>query len=418
MGRRGLWNRNFAGLMVTQFAGAANDNLLKAVLLIAFASTGTWSKTLGDAGTGVVTLFLTVPFVLLLGYAGQLADRLPKNRIIIATRIAEVPIAALASLGFILDEPWLVIAAFILLASESAFFSPAKYGCIPEVVDRDRVNAANGFINMMTNIAILLGTWLGGRLLQSGTHFVAIVLPGVAILGLVSSLFIRGLKPIKPGLEWSWNPFGPYLHAIRYMRPGLVWDATLAWGWFYAAAIVVLAIIPEYGRYLQLGEDESAYLSDLLGAVGLGVGIGCVSAGLLSGGRIRGWFCILGGFGTAFLFMLLGVLKPSDLSFWQLIGVLFMIGVFGGFYLIPIQSIQQLCSAPGDRARVLGTANAMSFLLMTISSAIYSAVIHFLPVLPTRASLGCGLLMLAVTLWMLLGHGRRIIRARAPESGV
>ncbi|MEE2972345.1 MAG: MFS transporter, partial [Planctomycetota bacterium] len=120
MPSRGLWNRRFVGLVLTQFAGATNDNILKTVLLIQVAAGGTWAGVLGKGGPGIVNLLLTVPFVLLLGWAGQLADRMAKDRIIIGTRLLEVPIGLLALYGVVQDDPWVVLVAFALLASESA----------------------------------------------------------------------------------------------------------------------------------------------------------------------------------------------------------------------------------------------------------------------------------------------------------
>ncbi|NCF39742.1 MAG: hypothetical protein GWP75_06445 [Planctomycetia bacterium] len=174
--RNGLWNRNFIGLVLTQFAGATNDNILKTVLLLQFAKGQKWFDTLGEGGTGIVSLLLTVPFVLLLGFAGQLADRCSKSRIITATRLAEVPIAGLALYGFWIDSPWTVLVAYTMLASESAFFSPSKYGSIREIVGDARLNEANGIVNLSTNIAILFGIGIGGPLLAWSEHAVGVVL--------------------------------------------------------------------------------------------------------------------------------------------------------------------------------------------------------------------------------------------------
>lgn len=408
-----LWNRRFVGLVVTQFAGATNDNVLKAALLVAFAAGGRWSDTLGDAGTGIVNLMLTVPFVLLLGWAGQLSDRLSKSGMIIATRIAEVPIGILVLAGFLLDSPWLVLVAFLLLASESAMFGPAKYGCLPEIVPASRVNEANGLVNMTTNIAILLGIVLGGMLLGISEAAVGGAVVGFACLGLGSSVLMRGLRPVNPGLHRRLNPFAPYLDAIRTIRPGLVWDATLAWSWFYAAAIVVLAVMPQYRGPLGLSETESGLL---LASVGVGIGFGCVTAGMLSGPRIRGWFTVGGGLVVATVFWVLGMLQPDALGFWTLWGCFAVAGVGAGFFLIPLQAIQQLCSPPGERARVVATANAMSFALMSLASAIYTLVVTVAEISPFRAMSACGVLLFAVVGWIARGGGRSILFARSPEA--
>ena len=411
MQRRGLWNRNFIGLLVTQFSGATNDNILKTVLLMAVATGGIWEGLLGEGGAGIVNQFLTIPFVLLLGYAGQLADRHAKHKQIIATRIAEVPIAGLALVGFWLANPWIVMGAFILLASESAFFGPAKYGCVPEIVDEDRVNQANGFMVMTTNIGILLGIGIGGPLLQYWPDLVGMVLVGMAFIGLGSSLFMRGLQPIAPDTTFQWTPWGPYMQTLRLVRKDVLWPTMLVWSWFYAAAIVVLAVIPEYKVPLGISETE---VSLLLAAIAMGIGIGCLIAGFISGGRIKGKLSVLGGFSTGAIFYLLGILHPDALPFPVLLGLLLLLGASGGFFLIPLQAILQLCSPPEDRARVLATANALSFVLMSVASGLYWLSMQVVDMSPTRASLGCGVLMLGLSLWMVFGRARRILHARAP----
>lgn len=411
--RESLWNRNFIGLVITQFAGATNDNILKTVLLLQFARGARWFDTLGEGGTGIVSLLLTVPFVLLLGFAGQLADRRSKNRIITATRLAEVPIAGLALYGFWIDSPWLVLVAYTLLASESAFFSPSKYGSIREIVGDSRLNEANGIVNLSTNIAILFGIGIGGPLLAWSEHAVGIVLLVFAGLGLGSSLLIRGLKPQRPDLKRRSNPFAPYLDAIRSMRPGLIWSASIAWAWFYAGGIVVIAVIPEYSAPLGLTTTESSLL---LASMGLGIGIGCLLAGRLSGSRIRSEFVFRGGFAFGGIFLALGFTPVAMLGLPALGGGLLAAGVAAGFYLIPLQAIQQLCSAPGERARVLATANAISFLLMSLASAAYWALVAKAGMSPFHVLVLVGMLMIGISAWIRWGGGRAILTARSPAS--
>ncbi|RPG19368.1 MAG: MFS transporter [Phycisphaera sp. TMED9] len=411
--RTRVWNRNFTGLVITQFAGATNDNILKTVLLLQFARGQKWFDTLGDGGTGIISLMLTVPFVLLLGFAGQLADRLPKHRIITATRLVEVPIAGLAMYGFFIDSPWTVLVAYVLLASESAFFSPSKYGSIREITGDARLNEANGIINLSTNIAILFGIGIGGPLLHHSEDAVGVVLVVFALIGLGSSLMIRGLVAQGVGLKRRMNPFASYFDTIRSIRPGLIWAASLAWAWFYAAAIVVIAVVPEYTTPLGLSGSEGSLL---LGSIGLGIGIGCLLAGRLSGARIRGGFTVWGGAVFCGVFFLLGATPLTVLNVWVLSVALLLAGTGAGFFLIPLQAIQQMCSSPGERARVLATANALSFLLMSLASAAYWALVAKAGVSPFHVLLLVGVLMLGITLWIRHGTGRQILLATAPSG--
>ena len=103
---RRLSNRGFLSLLLTQFLGAANDNILKQCLTFMVA-TGIWSGSLAEGGLGeggqvVPTLCLTIPFILLSGYAGQIADRFSKRNVMLAVKFAELPIAGVSFSRFLL----------------------------------------------------------------------------------------------------------------------------------------------------------------------------------------------------------------------------------------------------------------------------------------------------------------------------
>lgn len=155
-------------LMATQFFGAANDNILKQCLTFMVA-TGIWSGSfgrngLGDGGQVVPALFLTLPFILLSGYAGQISDKYSKRRVMYWVKVVEIPIAIIAMIGFLTHDLWLSLLAMLMLSVQSSFFGPAKYGVIPEIVHDDRLSMANGVINMLTNVAVIVGSLVAGPL--------------------------------------------------------------------------------------------------------------------------------------------------------------------------------------------------------------------------------------------------------------
>ncbi len=434
MGGQGrLASRNFLGLCLTQFFGAVNDNALKGVILGLVAVGMPWDRVLGDGGTGWVSVMLTAPFVLLLGYAGQLADRHRKDRMIIATRIAEVFIGIVVFVGFVLDQPWIVLLGFVLLASESAFFSPAKYGSVVEVVGKRHVNTANGVMSLTTNVAIIAGMAISGPLrewAESGGDemrvaghevgrysIVGAAIVVLAILGLGTSLLMRGLRPANPGLRQDWNPFGTYLTVYRLVRGSVVWDATIVWSVFWGAAALVVAIVPEYQEPMGLSPNEYAFL---MASFGFGIGPGSVTAGLVSGARIRGGLVVLGGLGCGATFTLLGVLTPADfgtgpLGYWMLWALLFIAAFFAGLFLIPLTTIQMVWSPPEGRARVLCTANALCFLMMTLTGVLFAVVRHLGLIAPFQAFLGAGILLLGAGTWTWLGRGRAIYLCDTPS---
>ena len=152
-----LVKRGFLSLVATQFFGAMNDNVLKGILMFMVID-GVWSGKLGAGGQGIVSVCFTIPFILLSGYAGQLADRHSKRTVTRCVKIAEIPIAIVAGIGFYTGSLWITLLALIALTCQSSFFGPAKYGMIPEMVDDSDLSRANGTINMMTNVAVIAGT--------------------------------------------------------------------------------------------------------------------------------------------------------------------------------------------------------------------------------------------------------------------
>ena len=106
-----LVKRGFLSLVATQFFGAMNDNVLKGILMFMVID-GVWSGQLGAGGQGIVSVCFTIPFILLSGYAGQLADRHSKRTVTMWVKIAEIPIAIVAGIGFYTGNLWITLSRF------------------------------------------------------------------------------------------------------------------------------------------------------------------------------------------------------------------------------------------------------------------------------------------------------------------
>ncbi len=156
-----LFKRGFLSLVMAQFFGAMNDNILKAVLIFMVIN-GAWVGVLGDSGSSIVTFCFTIPFIFLSGFAGQVSDRYSKRTVTWWVKSVEIPIALVAGYGFYTQNLWITLFALIALTCQSAFFGPAKYGMIAELVDDSDLSRANGSINMLTNLSVIIGTLIAG----------------------------------------------------------------------------------------------------------------------------------------------------------------------------------------------------------------------------------------------------------------
>ncbi len=440
---RKLMSRGFVSLLGVSFFGAANDNIFKQVLTF-MLTTGIWVNVLGPGSQAIVGLCLTVPFILLSGFAGQLADKFSKRTLILWVKIAEVPIAMIAGVGLVIGNLWLSLGALVLLAIQSSFYGPAKFGVIPDIVDEHRLSQANGLINMLTNIAVILGSLAAGPLcdlyapvdsmVPAGVEWSSVAkgkpdldasdslktngeerrpvavsdgpaspnkwVPGVtlfavALLGLLSVLVFPIQEAKDAQLKFSYNPFSTYIQTFREMN-GPLMTVMFSWSGFYMIGMMALLIIPEYQKILKV---DYTHISYLIGILGIAVAIGSVCAGLLSGKKIRPYFIPFGAIGMTLCFALMGALTPNYATLAVLI---FFTGFFAGFYIIPLQSLLQVLSPNNERGRFFGTANALSFVFSTLGSLVYWGLTGGLGIPANRVPLSCAFIaMLGTTLGMI-----------------
>jgi MFS family permease len=418
-----LRNRGFLALAVSQFFGAVNDNILKQLLTFMVIAGGLWEGRLGEGGQGIVGLAFTLPFILLSAVAGQCADRWSKRTLTIVVRASELPIAAVAAWGFFTGNLWVAFTSLVLITCQSAFFGPPKYGMIPELVRPGEIARANGAINMFTNVAVIVGIVLGGKVADAYVTEAAagqpigvaapmlpgIVLAIVAVAGLVFAWFLPPLPAGSPGLPIRPNPFSGYIEAVRDMSRGPLLAVALAWGSFYLIAGMSLLILPEYATLLPGGSRWQA--SQLMGILGIAIGVGSLVAGLASGHRIKVGLVPLGAAGLTLSLVGLGLFSRS---FVGAASMLTVAGFFAGFYIIPLQALLQHLAPSDERGRFVGAANAINFAFLGLAAILYKVIRAPFGNEPDRIFLVSAALMLGATVvftWWLGRHRRAFIAA-------
>ncbi len=315
--QRPLTNKGFLSLVLTQFLGAGNDYLLKQVLTFGLALGGIWKSTLGDGGQSYVAAVLALPFLLFSAVAGQLCDRYSKQLVTVRVKQAEFLIVLAAFGGFYFNNVYLCLLAMFLLGTQSAFFGPAKYGVIPELVDTSKISMANGIINMLTNVAVISATLVAGALYEAyrGPEGVTtpegmiwlpgVALLGVAVVGLLAALQMPKLKASAENLKVKWEFFAPHLRTIRRMREGdsPIFMVCLLKSGFGMLAFMFLLILADYTVVLGLPETKVGVY--LLGTIGVAIAVGSISAGLISRNGIQPRLIPAGAIGLAITSLLL-----------------------------------------------------------------------------------------------------------------
>ena len=281
-----LTGARFAPLFWTQFLSAFNDNFLKnsLVFLIMF-------KLAGAGAQSLVTLagaLFILPFFLLSGLGGEMADRFDKAKLAQRLKLAEIFAAALAVAGFAQQSIPLLFAALGLFGCISALFGPIKYGILPDHLQKSELPTGNALIEGATFVAILLGHARRRFCLRATAaippHF-AVAMIGIAAACYLASLFIPKTGEAAPDLKIETNIFRSTSHLIADLwADSRLWRAGVMVSLFWMFGAIALSLLPPLVK-MQLGGDEMAvsyYLAAFAIAVALGSGLGA----FLCAGRI------------------------------------------------------------------------------------------------------------------------------------
>lgn len=385
--------RRFLPFFVTQFLGAFNDNVFKnaLIILIAFqvaASDPARANVLINLCAGLFVL----PFFLFSATAGQLSDKFEKSRYIRWVKLLEIAIMLGAATGFVLDNVPLLIAMLFMMGFHSTLFGPVKYSIMPQHLKPEELVGGNAWIEMGTNMAILLGTLLGGILIaQQGGHlWVSCAVIAIAVLGFFSSLAIPEAPPAAPDLKINWNPASETWNILKFTyRNFTVFQSVLGISWFWFVGSVYLAQLPNFTK-LTLGGGEHV-VTLLLTLFAVGIGVGSLLCERLSGRMVEIGLVPFGSIGlTVFgvdLFFatpaapapggeLLGMwaflAQPGS---WRVVLDIVCIGIFGGIYIVPLYALVQQRSEPSHLSRVIAGNNIINAVFMVAAALIAVALL-------------------------------------------
>lgn len=363
--------RRFFPYFGTQYLGALNDNIFKTSLLVLISMTfAVQYPDKANVLNNIAAAAFIFPFFLFAATAGQLADKYPKHRIIQIIKFAEVIIALLIGVGFYLDHfPFLLFVLF-LLGTQAAFFSPVKYSILPQYLSDDELTGGNGLVQMGTFVAILMGTILGGLLISHehwGEWLISITTLCCALAGFGLSLLIPPAitQNRTPDLKINWEPFSQTYRTLTSSIKNLqLFTAMVGISWFWFYGSVLLTQIPNYTKLVLNGGP--AVMTSLLTVVSFGIGIGSLLCEKLSGHKEEIGLVPLGAIGLT--------LFAADLSFahayWRVLSDLFFVGLFGGFYIVPLYVMLQTRSPIEKRSQVVAANNIMNALFMTFASVV------------------------------------------------
>jgi len=384
-----LKQRRFLPFFITQCLGAFNDNVYRLAIigLLGFLSVSAADKTLY---TNLAPAIFILPYFLFSATAGQIAEKLEKSKLIRITTTMEIVIMSFAAIGFLTHNLIVLLIALFATGVQSTLFGPVKYSILPSVLKPEELTGGNGLVEMGTSISILIGMLVGGLIFQvAGAHgpvaaAIAIVL--LAITGNVVSRFIPPAEAGAPDLKINWNPLPESLAILRLARKQLgVRNAVLGVSWFWFFGTVITSNLPTYAE-INLGapsNDTSIYVF-ALALFSIGTGVGSLLCEKLSARTVEIGLVPLGAIGmTGFLldlyFARSGVAPVTgldatgflqQLGTWRIVMDLVGIGLFAGFFLVPLFALIQSRTPKNELSRVIAGVNIQNAFFIVVAAGV------------------------------------------------
>ncbi|MBX9581820.1 MAG: MFS transporter [Gemmataceae bacterium] len=375
----GLASRTFVGLLIAQFFAAFNDQALHAAAMFFAINTHTLSEA---KAISLMPILFYAPWAVFCTIAGFLADRYGKRDSLVAWKLAEVGITALALAGFWYGTrgaawgPWVVLATVFLMGTHSAFFVPAKYGVMPEVLPPDQLSRGNGVLESLSFLAVILGTVFGGALsyLYLGREWViGLVLFALAAVGAAASLLIRPVPAANPGRPFPRYVYGPLAGSLRTLTSTRALRTALVGLAFFTFVVAFMR-----ASVYMLGEAQNPRWDELktsvvVGCVALGIGLGSPLAGWLSGRRIALGLVKFGAAGMVLACLAAGYFVGRV---GPLVGCIAAIGFFTGFYIVPLFTLLQHEAPRASKGEMIATSNFVNVTGAILASLLFYGVVE------------------------------------------
>jgi acyl-[acyl-carrier-protein]-phospholipid O-acyltransferase/long-chain-fatty-acid--[acyl-carrier-protein] ligase len=392
--RRGFWS-----LVVTQFQGALNETGLKNLVIFIILGMA-MGRADRDRLVLVVGTLFALPFILFSMTGGFLADKYSKRRVAIWTKYFEIAVMLLAIAGLSWQNLNLEMAAVFLASTQAALFGPTKYGLLPELLPESQLSWGNGVLEFASFLAVIGGGVSGAILadvFQGQQGWSGVIFVGLSAVGLWFTFGITKVPASDPAKSFRANPVGDLWAQGRLIRKDRVlWLAVLGNSYFWFLGALLTANIVFYcSDVLHISATRTGILQ---AAVAIGIGLGSLAAGYLSGGKVEYGLIPLGAVGIT-LFGLM--LAARNLSFSYVFGLLAALGFSAGFFAVPVNALIQHRPDEKNKGGVIAATNLLSFVAIAMATGIYYVFQHYWHFSPPAIFLFSALATVAATAYVL-----------------
>ncbi|HZR46020.1 MAG TPA: MFS transporter, partial [Candidatus Manganitrophaceae bacterium] len=387
----------FRPFLWSQFLGALNDNVYKiAISMLAV-------RAVSSSGSGYLPLvgaIFILPFLLFSGYAGHLADTVNKRSVLIATKLFEVFSMLVATLALASGRIEWMLGGLFLAALQATFFSPAKYGILPEMLPDEELSRANGLLEMSTFLAIILGTSIGSILFSAWKArlvWIGLLLIGIAAAGALVSFRIAPVPDTGARKPLDLNPLGEVARGIRRLyQDQNLWLTVVGISYFWFLGALLQMDLLLFGKEVMRLDD---FWTGILGTfLAVGIGVGSLAAGRLSGDKVELGLVPLGSIGMGLFSILLSRLGASYIG---AASALMGLGFSGGLFVVPLNAFLQQKGEAGETGQLIATNNFLNTIGVLFASAALWLLSDRLSISADRIIFYFGLFTLAATVYLL-----------------
>lgn len=373
-------NRGFYTIMAAQFFSSLADNalLVAAIALLSSMQAAAWM-------TPLLKLFFVLSYVLLAAFVGAFADAFPKGRVMFVTNLIKI---LGCGLMFFDVHPLL---AYAVVGFGAAAYSPAKYGILTELLPPEKLVAANGWIEGLTVLSIILGTVLGGCLFRPefldlvlGFDFLlvntgidvasAVALSVIAVIYVIAALF--NLRIPNTGAKYPNQAHTPiklivdFSHCVVALWKDKLGQISLAvTTLFWGAGATLQFIVLEWAKEsLNLPFNKA---TELQGVVAFGVALGAIVAARFV--PLKKSLTVMP---VGVAMGVIVIVMTMVHTVWIAYPLLVLIGALSGYFVVPMNALLQhrgyVLMSAGHSIAVQNFNENLSILVML---AFYSSMI-------------------------------------------
>ena len=338
-------NRGFYTIMSAQFLSSLADNALLFVAIDLLISMQAPASL-----TPLLKLSFVLFYVLLAAFVGAFADSLPKGRVMFIANL--IKIAGCALLYFHVHP----LLAYAVVGFGAAVYSPAKYGILTELLPAEKLVEANGWIEGLTVMSIILGTVMGGALVSAAGSklLLGFDLPGletgidttteaaltvVVCVYIMAAIFNRWIP--DTGARYEHQERNPVKLIVDFANcSATLWKdklgqfslavTTLFWG---AGATLQFIVLKWAEKSLHMPLDKA---TTLIGVVAFGVAAGAAASAKMIPLK-KSLTVIPLGIAMGLVVMFMTLVTSVTVAYPLLI----LIGILSGFFVVPMNALLQ-----------------------------------------------------------------------------